>query len=304
MVKIGLVGCGRWGRNILRDLRQLGALVAVADIAPEARAAARELGAETVADSLDALPQVDGFVVATPTVTHGGVVLTLAAAGVPVFCEKPLTNDLRAAERIVDVAGDRVFLMDKWRYHGGVRALAAIARSGELGPVQGVVTRRVGWGCPHADVDAVWILLPHDLSIGLEILGELPRPVAAVAECDERGVLALAGLLRGAAWQRFEIDARSAQSARTVELRCRDGVATLAGSYDDSVRIQRSEAALLGGEPPAAELRTIEPGLPLYAELETFVAYVAGRGPAPKSSAAEGAAIVAAIAALRALAGL
>jgi predicted dehydrogenase len=304
MVRIGLVGCGRWGRNILRDLRLLGTEVSVADISSESRDAARQLGAENVVDSVDALPEIDGFVVAVPTAAHGALVLQLAGTRLPVFCEKPLTNDVRAARAIVAAAGERVFVMDKWRYHGGVRALAAIARSGELGPVQGVVTRRVGWGCPHADVDVVWILLPHDLTIGLEILGELPRPVSAAAECDERGVLALAGLLRGAAWHRFEIGARSASPARSVELRCRDGVATLAGSYDEVVRVERSEPALRGGRPPAPELRAVDPAMPLYAELEAFVAFLAGRGPAPKSSAAEGAAVVAAIEELRALAGV
>ena len=304
MVKIGLVGCGRWGRNILRDLRVLGAGVTVADTSSESREAARRLGAESVVDSLEALPEVDGFVVAAPTTAHGPLVLQLAGTGLPVFCEKPLTADIGAARAIVAAAGERVFVMDKWRYHGGVRALAAIARSGELGPVQGVVTRRVGWGCAHADVDVVWILLPHDLTIGLEILGELPRPVSAVAESDERGVLALAGLLRGTAWHRFEISARSASPARSVELRCRDGVATLGGSYDEIIRIERSDAALRGGEPPPAELRAVDPALPLYAELEAFVAFVAGRGPAPKSAAAEGAAVVETIAELRALAGI
>ncbi|HEY0395683.1 MAG TPA: Gfo/Idh/MocA family oxidoreductase [Candidatus Elarobacter sp.] len=303
MVTIGLIGCGRWGRNILRDLRALGARVAVAEHRAENAAAARAGGAAVVVDSASALPRVDAFVVATPTSTHADVVLQLAATGLPVFCEKPLADDERAAERIAELAGDRLFVMDKWRYHPGVLALAAIARSGELGPVQGVVTRRLGWGNPHVDVDVAWILLPHDLSIALEILGELPVPLAATAEWDDDGLLSLEGVLRGAAWHRFEVGARSPQPIRSVEVRCRDGVATLDGAYEDAVRIQRTVGALRGAAAGASERRAFVPAMPLLAELRAFLAFVAGDGPPPKSSAADGARIVRAVAELRALAG-
>ena len=304
MVTIGLIGCGRWGRKILRDLRALGARVAVAEHRAENAAAARAEGAAVVVDSASVLPRVDAFVVATPTVTHAEIVLQLAATGLPVFCEKPLTNDEHAAERIANVAGDRVFVMDKWRYHPGVLALAGIARSGELGDVHGVVTRRLGWGNPHADVDVAWILLPHDLSIALEVLGELPPPLAALAEWDGDGLLSLAGVLRGATWHRFEIGARSPDAIRSVELRCRDGVATLDGSYEDTVRIRRTQGALRGEAAGAVERRAIASAMPLLAELRAFLAFVTGDGPPPKSSAADGVRIVRAIAELRALAGV
>ncbi|MEA2720216.1 MAG: hypothetical protein QOJ39_2080 [Candidatus Eremiobacteraeota bacterium] len=304
MLSIALVGCGRWGAYILRDLKALGVRVVVVARDPRSVARATDGTADAVVDSIGALPAVDGAVVATPTSTHADVVLQLAPLGIPVFCEKPLTDDVAAAERVVEAAGDRVFVMDKWRYHPGVIALGEIARSGELGAVSGVVTTRIGWGHPHADADAAWILLPHDLSIALEILGDLPRPVAAAAEVGERGLLALTGLLQGAQWLRFELSVRSPQRLRSVELRCHDGVATLGGAYDDVLRIDRSDAALLCGPAPEPELRTIETTMPLAVELKAFVAFVSGSGPAPKSSAADGLRIVRAVAELRALAGL
>ena len=72
--------------------------------------------------------------------------------------------------------------MDKWRSHPGIRALGELARSGEMGSVQGLKTRCLAWGNKHADVDCVWTLLPHVLAITLEVLGRLLDPVWAIAE--------------------------------------------------------------------------------------------------------------------------
>jgi predicted dehydrogenase len=304
VLSLALVGCGRWGAHILRDLVTAGVRVVVVARDPSSIARARAGGAAAIVGSIDALPPVDGAVVATPTSTHAEVVLQLAREPFPIFCEKPLTDDPATAQQLVEIAGDRLFVMDKWRYHPGVLALAEIARSQELGPVFGVATERLGWGHPHADVDAAWILLPHDLAIGLEVLGEIPRPIAATAEVGERGLLALSGVLQERSWLRFEVSIRSPQHVRSVQLRCRDGVATLGGAYDDALRIDRTTGALRGAAAGEPELRAFEKTLPLATELNAFVDFVRGAGPAPKSSAAEGLRIVRAVAELRSLAGI
>ena len=82
-MKIGLVGCGRWGRFILRDLLSLGASVSVVARGDDARLAS-EAGAQVVA-RLDDLPAVDGIVVATPTTTHADVIEALLPRGTPVY---------------------------------------------------------------------------------------------------------------------------------------------------------------------------------------------------------------------------
>jgi predicted dehydrogenase len=304
MLTVALVGCGRWGAHILRDLVTAGVGVVVVARDPAAVARAGDGGAAAVVDSIDSLPAVDAAVVATPTSTHADVVMRLAQTNIPIFCEKPLTDDVAAARRIVETAGDRVFVMDKWRYHPGVVALAAIARSEELGPVCGVATQRLGWGHPHPDADAAWILLPHELAIGLEILGEIPRPVAAAAEIAGGRLLALTGLLREPLWLRFELSVRSPERVRSVQLRCRDGIATLGGAYDEALRIDRTTGALRGDAVPEPEFRGFANTLPLVAELQAFISFVQGMGPPPKSSAADGLRIVRAIAELRALAGI
>jgi predicted dehydrogenase len=300
-IQVGLVGCGKWGRLVLRDLVTLGSEVTVAVRSEDGRAAALQGGAAQVVETVDDLPEVEGIVVVTPTPTHGQIVERGLERGVPVFVEKPLTNDLAAADRLAEAAPDRVFVMDKWRYHPGVELLAAFARSGELGRVLGLRTSRLGWGNPH-DVDAVWILAPHELAIGLEILGGLPAPRAAVADAADGYAVGLVGLLGQDPWHTLEVSARSAERRREVRLLCEGGVAVLPEADSDHVRIFRG-GDITDTTPPKPELHPISTELPLLRELHAFLEHLDG-GPPPRSSAAEGAAVVRAITELRALAGL
>ncbi len=303
MLRIGLVGCGRWGRHILRDLVSLGASVSVvtrqADGADLLRA-----GAAAVVDSIAVLPPADGFVVATPTSTHAAVIESLPAAA-PVFCEKPLCDDAGRARRLLEIAGDRLFVMDKWRYHEGVLALAAVARAGEFGPVVGLRTTRLGWGHDYADVDCVWTLMPHELAIAHEILGRILPPQGAVADRGAGGVLGMIAVMAeaGGPWHVAEIGVRSPERQRTVTLICRDGAARLSDAYADHIELIASPPANGKSDAAPPTKRPIAVAMPLLAELRTFVDYLRG-GPAPKSTAAEGAAAVETIAAIRRLAGI
>jgi len=299
---VGLVGCGAWGRHILRDLVSLGCEVSVVARSEASRERARERGATRLFHSADALPHdLAGIVVATPTVTHADVVEALLPRGVPLYVEKPLSADAESAQRIADAAGERVFVMDKWRYHRGIEALREIARSGELGPVEGVRSVRVGWGNPHEDVDAIWILAPHDLAIAHEILGHLPEPLSAYATSSGGVPQELIGVLGPAPRLVLEVGARQPDRRRAITLQCRDGAAVLGDAYADALVVRRGSPDT-GGDGPE-ERRPFADEMPLYRELEDFVAHLRG-GPPPRGDAKAGAAIVAAIARLRELAGL
>ncbi len=261
-------------------------------------ARAIEGGAQAVVPSVVDLGRIDGAVVSTTTSSHAEVLDQVLAIGVPTFVEKPLCDDAGTAARLALRAPNLLFVMDKWRYHPGVRMLASLARQGDLGEVLGVRTRRVAWGTSHDDVDAIWVLAPHDLSIGLEVLGHLPRPRAAVAEWNGESVAGLRGLLGDQPWLDIEVSELSPVNIRTVEVHGRDATARLDGGWDDHVTVVRRGAA-------TPEMVTVPtPGeLPLLAELRTFVEHLRG-GPPPRSSAMEGAAVVQAISDLRRLAGI
>jgi predicted dehydrogenase len=298
---VGLIGCGRWGRHILRDLRSLDCEVAVVAPSSSARDRAREGGATFVVDRIDSLPSVAGIVVATPTTTHASVIEAALGKGVPVFAEKPMTDDYASAARLAKLAPSRLFVMDKWRYHPGIEMLARIAQSGELGPVLGLHCTRAQWGNPHHDVDCIWILAPHDLSIALEVIGSIPPVRSAVAERVRGHPTGLFATLGDDPWMIMQVSSRYPGYRRETRLHCRDGVAVLDDSYSESVRITRNTDSFEMN--PQTESRPISDEMPLLRELAAFVAHLQG-GPPPRSSAAEGALIVDTIAKLRALAGI
>jgi len=285
-------------------LLSLGARVSVVATGDNARLA-KEAGADTVVGSLRDLPSADGLVVATPTTTHADVIEALLPRGVPIYCEKPLCDDAERARRLTAAGRDRLFVMDKWRYHRGVLELAAIARSGELGPVVGLRTTRIGYGHGHSDTDCAWTLLPHDLSIAKEVLGQLLAPRSAVADRTNgrlMGLVALSAAETGL-WHTAEIGIRSPVWQRRVTLLCRDGVAILEDAYADHVLIVANPPPNGTAAEPQTTRRPIPVEMPLLAELAAFVGHLNG-GPPPKSSAAEAAEAVAAIAQIRRLAAI
>lgn len=295
--RVGLAGCGRWGRHILRDLLSLGCEVPVVARSEASRDRAHDGGATEIVAEIAALREVDGVVVATPTSTHAEVVEEALALGVPVFVEKPLTADLASARRLAAAAPERLFVMDKWRYHPGVRELARIARSGELGAVVGIHSRRVTLGHRYSDVDTVWIHAPHDLVIAYEILGELPPPREAVPELVGGELAGLTAIFGHSPWLVIEVSTLAPAHRRELRLVCEGGVAQLDGGYAESVAVARAGAI----DADSVEHRPIEGELPLLAELRAFVEHLRG-GPPPLSSAAEGVAIVEAVEATIALA--
>lgn len=296
--KIGLVGCGDWGRHILRDLDLLGASVEVVARSAASRARAEKGGAVAIVPSVGDLGDVAGIVVATPTSTHAEVLIEVLPRGVPVYVEKPLVTSTEEADAMAEQAADRLFVMDKWRHHPGILRLAELAQGGRLGGITQVQTRRLGWGNHHPDVDMFWTLAPHDLSIVLEILGTLPPARAAVGEVTPGGLVDFTGILGDEPAAVINLSARYMERNRSIRVHGTDAIAILPDPYS-------GEVVILDGhdiDEPQVERRNISTEWPLIRELRAFLGHLAG-GPPPKSSAADGALIVRRLTELRALAG-
>jgi predicted dehydrogenase len=291
LLPVLLVGCGRWGRNILRDLATIGQPVIVVDTSAEARAAAAP-HARATHRSLDVQENLSGVIIATPATDHIDMIEQVARFERPIFVEKPLATRVRDAERAVALS-DRLFIMDKWRYHPGVEALAALAQSAALGPIRAIRTWRLAWCHAHEDVDPIWTLLPHDISIVREVLGHVPPALDALAERGDRlwGMTARLGPDPVCV---LEISARRPEHRRRIEVVFDAAVAVLDGGLDTAVQIRSDD-----GE------RTLEVDdePPLRRELRAFVTYLGG-GPPPKSSGRDGVESVQRIVELRSLAGL
>lgn len=282
---IGLVGVGNWGKLILRDLVALGCEVHAVAVSDRSFANAREFGATSIVGSIAELPELDGAVAAPIATRHAEVVVALGEAQPgPIYCEKPLTADVSEADQLVEALGDRLFVMDKWRYQAGVLELARLAKSGELGDIQSITLRRVSTGNPHPDVNTLWTHMPHDLSMTLEILGEIPPVTHAEGEFVNGELEGARATLGNDPWVAIEVSDGASGHHREARVVGSTGVAILAGGWSEEVVVRRFDGQ-------DDELIEAKGELPLLAELRAFIEHVQG-GPAPKSSAAEGALIV------------
>ncbi|MEM9261597.1 MAG: Gfo/Idh/MocA family oxidoreductase [Bacteroidota bacterium] len=298
---IGLIGGGIWGRKILRDLVGLGAKVAVYEPDIEAHSSLKTLGASAVRRGY---PSTDagheGLIVASPSTTHRAVLEAVLPLRLPTFVEKPLTTTYADAQALATIAHNQVFLMHIWLYHAGIRALAEIAQSAELGAVLGVRTSRANWTSPRRDTDSLWNLAPHDLTIARAILGYLPTPRAAVVESHAGVARGMVAILGEDPYVVFEVSNRYERKLREVRLHCTEGVAVLRDEKVDYISIYRGDA-----DSPAASLqeerRPFSGPSPLQAELQEFLAYLDG-GPPPISDFAEGLAVVRTLHELQAIA--
>jgi len=299
------VGCGHWGKNVLRDLVELGTSVTVLARSEATAERARAGGAAAVVGTVEEAGDVDGAVVVTPAPHHAEAVEGLAPLGVPIFCEKPLVTDPADGRRLLELCDGRLFVMHKWRWHPGIEALARLTSDGTLGEPDGVRTHRLGWGPFHFRVDSVDTLAPHDLSIALAVLGELP-PVAVARGSRypglEGGWADCSALLvrDGGPYVELACSSVSAHRLRRVEVIGSAGSATLADPEAPEVQV-----LVHGGDldrEPERDVVPLEREWPLLRELRDFVAHCEG-GPPPRATGAEGVAVVQAIAELRAALG-
>ena len=298
---LALFGCGLWGRNILRDLVALNCRVVVVDPVAECRRIATEMGATLVLDDGAQLPDVEGIVIATPASTHVSLLEENLHRGVPVFCEKPLTTDPAPLERLSTKANDQLFEMHIWRYHPGVEKLAELARDNTLGRVEWLKSTRTNWTSPRKDVDPVWTLMPHDLSITLEILGHLPPPLSAIAEKVDGQPVGMIGTLQDTTHVVLEVSTRYEEKRREIRMHCTNGVAVLSHDRATHINVYSNDPLASDTVSPDTIPISIEP--PLLRELRTFINYLDG-GPPPRSSMADSTAVISTLSQLRQLAGM
>ncbi len=270
---IGLIGCGNWGRNILRDLLSLGCSVVVADVVPGCRERALDSGAKQVFANSDELPLCDGYIVATPIPVLAQEAKKLLSRGVPIFSEKTLCPTLAQAEELAYAGGEgQIFVMHKWEYHRGIQALRTIAESGRIGDLESVSCIRHGWKPVISDGDVLTRLAIHDLTIVRHILGSIPAPVFSLIRYEDGSAISLWAVLGERHRAALSVDWRNPQHSRSVTLHGTTGAAILADAYSDHILVRDSS-----GE----ERVHFDNTMPLYEELKEFKAYLQG-GPAPR----------------------
>jgi predicted dehydrogenase len=191
-VNIAVIGAGYWGPNLIRNFNNCPSarLVAVCDRDSE-RLHKVLAGYPTVRGcnstaELFADPEVDAVAIATPVGTHAPLALAALAAGKHVLVEKPLAANVSDAEAMVDAAkqAGRILMVDHtFLFSSPVRKMKELLQKGELGDLNFVDSVRINLGLFQHDVNVVWDLAPHDLSIMDYLIGRLPRSLSAFGAC-------------------------------------------------------------------------------------------------------------------------
>jgi len=195
-LKLGLIGFGYWGPNLFRNLIETeGAdVVSCADKRPDRRALAqRRYPALKVTDDASAViddPEIDAVVIATPVSTHYELARRALGQGKHVLVEKPMTRSVAEGEELIELAEKNglVLMVDHtFIYTGAVRRMKELIDRGELGDLYYFDSVRVNLGIFQHDVDVVWDLAPHDLSILTHLIQAAPTHVSAIG-ADHVGI--------------------------------------------------------------------------------------------------------------------
>jgi len=188
MIKIGVIGYGYWGPNLVRTFAeaQHGTVVAVSDLDPKklAQVNKRYPAVRTTNNFQDLLrdPEIDAVAIATPVSTHFEFGMAALKAGKHVWLEKPMTETSLQARKLCDEAAKRnlvVFVDHTFVYTGAVRKMGDVIRSGDLGRVYYYDSIRVNLGLFQRDVNVISDLAVHDFSILDYLLGEHPVAISA-----------------------------------------------------------------------------------------------------------------------------
>ena len=189
--RVAVIGAGGWGRNLVRNLDELGALHAVAEVAPEHRRRIAEAypAAHSYTDHRAALddPGTDAVAIATPVATHYNLVREALEANKDVFVEKPLTPESGQAWELAELAEQRGRLLMVGHlllFQPAIQWLRDFLAAGRIGDVRGIHQERLGLGRARDYENALWCLGTHDVAVQRFLLPErTPQSIRALGQC-------------------------------------------------------------------------------------------------------------------------
>jgi predicted dehydrogenase len=201
VLRVGVIGYGYWGPNIVRNLHALDncRVAAICDRSTGALARAGKTypGVELTTDFNAVLtsPDIDAVAIVTPVWTHFDLAKSALLNGKHVFVEKPFTSTSAQAQELIDLAERKkltIMVDHTFLYSGAVRKIKQLVDNGTLGSLYYFDSTRVNLGLFQHDVSVVWDLAPHDLSIMDYVIGEKPEAVVATGANHLNGVADMA----------------------------------------------------------------------------------------------------------------
>ena len=196
MLNIGVVGYGYWGPNVARNFHgTAGAkLVAVSDLSEKRLGLAQNHYPfiKGMKDPLELIRStlVDAVAIVTPVFAHYEMAKAALVAGKHIFVEKPFTSTSAQAKELIELAAKKklkIMVDHTFLFTGAVQKIKEVINSGELGRLLFYDSVRVNLGLFQHDVNVIWDLAPHDLSIMAHIIGESPESVSALGSAHFEG---------------------------------------------------------------------------------------------------------------------
>ncbi len=188
MIKIGVIGYGYWGPNVVRNfLSTKGAqIISICDINKDALDKARKNypKLKMVSDSSEVLtsPEIDAVAIVTPVYTHFELAKKAIENGKHIFVEKPFTSSVAEAEELIELAEKKnikIMVDHTFLFTGAVRKIKKLIEDGTLGNIYYFDSTRVNLGLFQHDINVIWDLAPHDLSIMDYVIQEKPSGITA-----------------------------------------------------------------------------------------------------------------------------
>lgn len=183
---IGFIGIGYWGKNILRNLNELGVLHTACDSNPktisEWHKTFPDMNYTTSLQDILHDSDIKAIVIATPAATHYDIVRESLQAGKDVFVEKPLALTAKEGQELVTLSKreNRILMVGHiLQYHPAIIKLKELISSGSLGKIQYIYSNRLNIGKLRTEEDIMWSFAPHDISVILSLIGEEPLVVSA-----------------------------------------------------------------------------------------------------------------------------
>jgi predicted dehydrogenase len=200
-IRFGVIGYGYWGPNVVRNLHSIEGshLVSICDQSASALKRAKQIypGVEMTKNSADVLTStdIDAVAIVTPVWTHYELAKKALENGKHVFVEKPLTSSVEQAEELIELADRKnlnIMVDHTFLFTGAVRKIRQLIEDGTLGDLYYYDSTRVNLGLFQHDINVVWDLAPHDLSIMDHVIRARPEAIVATGECHLNGFVDVA----------------------------------------------------------------------------------------------------------------
>jgi predicted dehydrogenase len=197
MLRFGVIGYGYWGPNIARNLDSVEGVriqaIADASAAARQRAQAKYQGVQITADACEVISaaDIDAIAIVTPVWTHFELAKAALEHGKHIFVEKPFTSTVAQAEELINLAAQKnlqIMVDYTFLFTGAVRKIKQLLQEGKLGKLYYYDSIRVNLGLFQHDVNVVWDLAPHDLSIMAHLIAEKPEAIVATGQTHLNGV--------------------------------------------------------------------------------------------------------------------